>query len=160
VELRIRHRTSQEICATWGAMVIRICDGVRTELDDMVRVRALFDELLAQRPAIGMLLVFTHGTPLPTTAVQRYASSSMRELDGKLVLAVAMLGLGFWASSFRATVDAIARMVSGGTMAIEGTVEAAVQRLCAELIGSDPQALLDVYQQLWAELESGHQQAV
>jgi hypothetical protein len=152
----IRFHSSQEICATWGAVVIRICNGVRTEIDDLMRVEALFDELLETRKAIGMLLVFTHGTPWPTAAAQRYAISSMRsKYDGKVVLGVAMLGLGFWANSFRGTLDAVTRVVRGGTIAIEGTAEAATKRLAMELIGIDPEALLGVYQELWGRLEHG-----
>ena len=152
MRLEIRYRGEREICATWGAVVTRICDGVRTEIDDLIRVNALFEELLQQRPAIGMLLVFTHGTPLPTPATQRFAITAMRELDDKLVLSVAALGLGFWADALRASIATIARIVAGSTIAIEHSVEAAAQRLAAELIGIDPDALLGVYRQLWAEL--------
>jgi hypothetical protein len=151
----IRYHSSQEICATWGAVVIRICNGVRTEIDDLMRMEALFDELLETRSAIGMLLVFTHGTPWPTAATQRYAMNSMRVYDGKLVLGVAMMGLGFWANSFRGTLDTITRVVRGGTIAIEGSAEAAAQRLSMELIGLDPEALLGVYRDLWDRLEQG-----
>ncbi len=153
VEPVIRFRSAQEICATWGAVVIRICDGGRTELDDLARVELLFDELLETRTAIGMLLVFTHETPLPTTATQRYAINSMSRYGDKLVVAVATLGLGFWASAFRTSLDAVLRLLRGGNMSMEGNVEAASRRLATELIGIDPDALLSAYRGLWAELE-------
>jgi hypothetical protein len=149
----IRYRSSQEICATWGAVVIRICDGVRTEIDDLVRVQALFDELLEHHRAIGMLMVFTHETPLPTPATQRHAVSSMRQYNDKLVLSVAMLGLGFWANSFRVALDAIAGMLGHGTISISATAETAAQRLAMELIGIDPDALTVAFRQTWAELD-------
>jgi hypothetical protein len=153
VEPTIRFHSPQEICATWGAVVIRICDGVRTEVDDLVRIQALFDELLESRSAVGMLVVFTHETPLPTTATQRHAINAMSGYGDRLVVAVATLGLGFWASAFRATLDAILRMLRGTHMAIEGTVDAAVARLSSELIGIDPDALASAYQGLWSTLE-------
>lgn len=153
MESVIHFRSGQEICASWGPVVIRICDGVRTEIDDLDRVQGLFEQLLAARPLVGMLLVFTHGTPLPIPTTQRHAANRMRELDGKLVMSVAMLGLGFWATAMRATFDLLIRTVSRGTIAIEGTIETAAMRLSSELIGVDPEALLEVHHRLWSELE-------
>lgn len=153
VEPEVRLHSSQEICATWGPIVIRICDGARTEIEDLDRVEALFDELLESRSAVGMLLVITHETPLPTTATQRYALNAMSRYGDKLVVAVATLGLGFWASTFRTTLDTILRMLRGANMTIEGNPEAAVARLSGELIGIDPEALLSAYRGLWSALE-------
>ena len=147
----IRHRSDREICATWGAVVVRICDGNRTEIADLERVDVLFDELLAKHESIGMLLVFTHDTPLPTLPTQRYAARSLERLRGRVLLAIATVGLGFWASTFTSAVDAILRAVDG-KIAIETTAEKAVERLAGELIGIDPVELLRVYRELSAEL--------
>jgi hypothetical protein len=149
--VQIRYRSEREICATWGAVVIRICDGSRTEIADLERVEALFDELLAHKPAVGMLLVFTHDTPLPSLATQRHAADGLRRLRGRLVLATATVGLGFWATTFRAGLDALFGALGGGVV-VEGRVEAAAERLAGELIGIDPAGLVAVYGQLWAEL--------
>lgn len=148
----IRFCSSQEICATWGAIVIRICDGCRTEEEDLIRVDALFNELLEERAAIGMLLVYTHGTPLPSTTAQRYVMRSMSRYGDKLAISVAALGLGFWASTLRTSINALVRVIRGN-VAMEGTVETAATRLSMELIGIDPDALLNAYQGLWSELE-------
>ncbi len=153
MEPEIRYRSAHEVCAIWGAVVIRICDGVRTEVEDLERVDKLFDELLATHGAIGMLLVFTHDTPLPTPAAQRYTMSSMSRYGPRLTIAVAALGLGFWASALRSTVDMILRVVRARNAVVEGSAEAAVSRLANELIGIDPDALLSAYEGLWSELE-------
>lgn len=149
----VRHQTAQEVCATWGAIVIRICDGVRTDVEDLQRVESLWQELLDSHHTIGMLLVFTHDTPLPTAATQRYAKQVLPRYDDALVLSAAILGLGFWASAFRAGLDALMRIARGGTVAIEGSVEAAAERLTRELVGIDPAALLEVVRELLAKLE-------
>jgi hypothetical protein len=153
VEPTIRFRSSREICATHGPTIIRICDGVRTEIEDLIRVNALFDEQLEEWPAIGMLLVFTHETPLPTATTQHFAVDTMRRYSDKLVIAVALLGLGFWASAFRTCVSGVVRVLRGGSVAIEGSADAAITRLSTELIGIDPEALRQAYLHLWTSLE-------
>jgi hypothetical protein len=136
-----------------GPVVIRICDGARTEIEDLRRVQGLFDELLERHAHIAMLLVFTHGTPLPDAATQRHARDSMKLYDHKLVLAVAVLGLGFWASAVRAGLATIARVVRRGDLWIEGSVEQAVTRMTMDLVGLDEVTITRCYEQLWAELQ-------
>jgi hypothetical protein len=152
VELEVRYQTAREICASLGPIVIRICDGCRTELEDLVRVDQLFDELLEVHANIGMLLVFTHGTPTPDASVQAHARESMRKREDRLVIAVALLGLGFWASAVRAALSTLARVVSHGGISTEGTVEHAVARLTTELVGVDGDQLVRAYTLLWAQL--------
>lgn len=158
MQTQLRYQTDREICATWGPVVIRICDGVRTEVDDLRRVERLFDELLATHANIAMLLVFTHGTPLPDAAAQRHAKSAMQAYEGRLVLSVALLGLGFWASAMRGSIGTLVRVVSRGDVWLEGSVERAVARLTTDLVGLDPDALASVYQELWDELAHGARQ--
>jgi hypothetical protein len=148
VQLQLRHQSEREVCATWGPIVIRICDGLRTEIDDLRRVELLFDELLETHTNTGMLLVFTQGTPMPDGATQRYAGNSMNNYGDRMVLSVAMLGLGFWASAVRAAFGTLAR-IARRHMWIEGSVEQAVARLCMDLVGPDPDALMAVYRELW-----------
>ena len=131
--------------------MIRVCDGGRTEIADLERVEALFDELLASKPVIGMLLVFTHDTPLPSPATQRHAAAGLLRLRGRVMVATATVGLGFWATSFRAGLDAVFRALGGGVV-VETRVEAAAERLAGELIGIDAEGLVAVYERLWAEL--------
>lgn len=94
--MQARYQTDREICATWGPVVLRICDGVRTEIDDVLRLHLLFDELLETRADIAMLLVYTHGTPMPDAVTQHYAADSMRTYGERIGLSVAALGMGFW----------------------------------------------------------------
>lgn len=126
---------------------------MRTELEDLVRIQALFDELLEVHDNIAMLLVFTHGTPAPDGATQRHAKDSMAAYDKNLVLSIALLGLGFWASTLRRGLGAIVRVVRRSTVFIEGTVEAAIARLTMELVGIDGEQLVRVYAALWDELQ-------
>jgi hypothetical protein len=152
VELRLRYQSDREICATWGAVVIRICDGAQTEIEDLRRVQQLFDELLETRTTIAMLLVFTHGTALPDQATQRFAKESMGAYEERLVISVAVLGLGFWASTMRSALGTIIRVVRRGDVWLEGSVERAITRLTTDLVGIDADALMAVYQELWNEL--------
>lgn len=152
MELKVRFRTDHEICATWGPVVIRISDGVRTEIEDLVRVQKLFDELLESHKTIAILLVLTHGTPPLDATTQRHAKESMVRYKDRLVLSVALLGLGFWASTMRGALGLLVRVVGGTNMWLEGSVERAVERLSYELVGIHADALMTVYQQLWDEL--------
>ena len=72
-----------------GPVVIRVCDGARTEVEDLERVLPLFDELLETPADIAMISVFTHGTPMPDALTQRHAKESMHRYDEHLVLVVA-----------------------------------------------------------------------
>jgi hypothetical protein len=153
--MQLRYQTDREICATLGAVVIRICDGNRTELDDLVRVEKLFEELLETHANIALLLVVTHGTPLPDAAVHRYSMEATQGYGDRLVLSVALLGLGFWASTVRATMGAFTRVLRRGNIWLEGSVERAIERLTGELVGIDADALLAAYQELWDALVRG-----
>jgi hypothetical protein len=157
VQTQLRHQTEREICATWGPIVIRICDGVGTEIEDLRRLDLLFDELLATRADIAMLMVYTHGTPMPDAVTQQYAVNSMRAYGDRLELSVAALGMGFWAMTVRTTLEAFARGV-GRRMWLDGNVEQAIARLSTNLVGIDADALLAVYRELWDELARGARQ--
>jgi hypothetical protein len=155
VQTQLRHHTDREICATWGPVVIRICDGVRTEIDDLRRLDQLFGELLEKHPDIAMLQVYTHGTPMPDGVTQQYAADSMRTHGDRLGLFVAALGMGFWAMSVRSTIETLARAV-GRSVWLKGDVEQAITRLSTNLIGIDADALVAVYAELWNELARRH----
>lgn len=157
MQTQLRYQTDREICATWGPVVIRICDGVRTEIDDLRRLDRLFAELLETRSDIAMLLVYTHGTPMPDAAAQRYAAESMATYGDRLGLSVAALGMGFWAMTVRATLAAFARAV-GRSVWLEADVEQAIARLSMSLIGIDANALTAAYRELWDELGRGARQ--
>jgi hypothetical protein len=153
VELRLRYRSEQEICATWGPVVIRICDGAPTHVEDLHRVTKVFDELLETHPNIAMLLVTTHGTALPDGETQRYAKHSLLRYEERLIIVAALLGLGFWASALRAAIAGVMRVLRHENLWMENSVETAISRVTMELIGLDGEALLAAYEQLWAELQ-------
>lgn len=159
MQTQLRYQTDREICATWGPVVIRICDGVRTEIDDLRRLDLVFDELLEIRPDIAMLLVYTHGTPMPDAVTQQYVADSMRTHGDRLGLFVAALGMGFWAMTVRTTMETLARAI-GRRVWLEGNVEQASTRLSTNLIGIDADALVAVYRELWNELVRGARQTV
>jgi hypothetical protein len=152
VDLRLHYQTDREICATWGPVVIRICDGVRTEMEDLLRVQKLFEELFTAHKTVAMLLVFMHETPLPDAQTQRYAMESMLVYKDRVILSVAALGLGFWASAMNSALSMIVRVAGPGNMFLETSVERAAERLALELVGLDAEALVAVYQQLWDQL--------
>jgi hypothetical protein len=154
VQTQLRYQTDREICATWGPVVIRICDGVRTEIDDLRRLDLLFDELLATRADVVLLLVYTHGTPMPDGVTQRYAADSMATYGDRLSLCVAALGMGFWAMTVRSTLETLARNI-GRSVWLENSIEQAITRLSKNLVGIDADALLVVYRELWDELVRG-----
>jgi hypothetical protein len=155
VQTQLRYQTDREICATWGPIVIRICDRAPTEIHDLLRVQKLFDELLETHAHIAILLVVTHGTPLPDGATHRYSMESAQAYGDRLVLSVAVLGLGFWASTVRATMGTFTRVLRRGNIWLEGSVERAIERLTGELVGIDADALMAAYKQLWDELTRG-----
>lgn len=153
MDLELRHQTAHEICASLGPVVIRISDGVRTEVEDLYRDQRLFDELLETHPNIVMLVVMTHGTPSPDGRVQRHAKEFLRRYEDRVLFVAVPLGLGFWASTLRAALSLTVRFVGRGSVWIEGSVEAAIARVTMELVGIDGDELLRAYEQLWAELE-------
>jgi hypothetical protein len=132
--------------------VIRICDRGGTEIADLQRVQEVFDELLGIHRNIGMLLVLTHETPLPGVHLQRYAKDTMLGYSDRVVVSIAVLGLGFWASAMRSALGLFRRIGSRSNMWLESSVEQAIARLTHDLIGIDADALTAVYQQLWEEL--------
>lgn len=152
MEPDVRLFTETEICAVWGYVVIRICDGVRTEVEDLDRVAAIFDELLEQRRHIGVLLVFAQGTPVPTLPTQRYAAEQVKRYGDRVVTASALLGLGFWASAVRGAFATLLSLDRSSPVSLHGSVDEAIARLGMELIGLDTDALASVYEQLAARL--------
>jgi hypothetical protein len=141
-ELDVRHHDATEICAIWGPVVIRLLDGAQTEPSDIDRVRVLLDELIQHWSTIGMLTIAHHGTPTASLATLRYSNQRMANLEDRLVVGVALLGLGFWAETGRATVDFVSRVARRkNTFAFGNSVEAVVDRMALELVGLDRERL-------------------
>jgi hypothetical protein len=139
--LEIEHQSDTQVWATWGPVLIRIVDGAPTEPSDMDRLRVLILGLLDEWPTIGMLLIVHHGTPIPSITTLRYANQLMGDLQDRLVVSTALLGLGYWAETSRAAINFFAHLVRGHTFILAGSVESAVDKLAFELVGLDRQQL-------------------
>lgn len=141
MQLDVVYRTEQEIYAIWGPVVIRTIDGATTEPADIDRLHGLLAGVLIAWPTAGMLLITHHGSPQPSFATMRYSKNVMGDIEDRVVIAIAVLGLGFWAETGRATTAWLMRLVRS-TVALEGSVEAAVRQLAMELVGIDGDGLL------------------
>lgn len=139
--LEVKHHSDTQVYATWGPVLIRIVDGAVTEPAEMDHLHVLFLELLDEWPTIGMLLIAHHGNPIPNLTTLRYANQLMGNLDDRLVIGVALLGLGYWAEASRAAINFLARLVRGNTYILAGSVESAVDKMAFELVGLDREQL-------------------
>lgn len=139
--LEIKHQSDTQAYATWGPVLIRIVDGAPTEPSDMDRLRVLFLELLDKSPTIGMLLIAHHGSPIPNVATLRYANHLMTEFEDRLVVGIALLGLGYWAETSRAAINFLTRLVRRNTYILTNSVETAVDQMAFELVGLDREQL-------------------
>jgi hypothetical protein len=148
MELIVKQRCERQIHAIWGPVLIRIADGAPTDVADIDRLHCYFVEMLERWPTIGMLLVAHHENPMPSVAALRHAKQQMPALADRIVIAVALLGLGFWADAGRSMVGMFMRMAGGGTFVLEKSVDAAATKLGHELIGLDPAGLIDACAQL------------
>jgi hypothetical protein len=148
MQLDVVYRTKQEIYAIWGPVVIRLIDGAATESADIDRLHGLLAAVLAGWPTAGVLLISHHGSPQPSIATMRYSNNLMGDLEDRLVIAVASLGLGFWAEAARVTTAWLMRMVRHGTLLLEGSVEAAARGMALEMVGLDAEGLIDACKQL------------
>lgn len=152
VELKVRWASEAEILANYGPVVIRILDRGPTELEHIDRMREIFEGPLADRPAVGLLVVVHHDTPLPSAATRRHASQLLDELGDRCSLAVAAVGMGFWASAMRATATGLSLLLRR-RLIFETELDRAAQRLSAELVGIDPVGIVAAHDQLYADLQ-------
>jgi hypothetical protein len=139
--LEIRHHGDKQISATWGPVVIRITDGAVTDVAQIDTSHELVLEMLDRWPTIGSLLIVHHGNPIPSFATMRYARQRMAGLEDRMVVGVALLGLGFWAETARVTTSFFARLIRGNTFVLAGSVESTVERMAFELVGIDHEQL-------------------
>jgi hypothetical protein len=139
--LEIRHQTDKQVHATWGPVSIRITDGATTDASEIDRSHVLILELLDTWPTIGSLLIVHHGNPIPSFATMRYAKQRMAGVEDRMVVGVALLGLGFWAEAARVTTSFFARLIRGDTFVLAGSVEATVELMALELVGLDHEQL-------------------
>jgi hypothetical protein len=148
MQLDVVYQTKQEIYAIWGPVVIRLLDGAETEPADIDRLHGLLAGVLIGWPTVGMLLISHHGSPQPSLATMRYSNKEMGDLEDRMVIAVALLGLGFWAEAARATTAWLMRMLRHGSVVLESSVEAAARGMALELVGLDADGLVKACEQL------------
>jgi hypothetical protein len=139
--LEIKHQSDTQVYATWGPVLIRIVDGAPSEPSDMDQLHVIFLELLDEWPSIGMLLIAHHGNPVPNLTTLRYANQLMGDLDDRLVISIALLGLGYWAEAGRAAISMLTRLVRGNTYFLASSVDDAIDKLALELVGLDREQL-------------------
>ena len=140
--LDVRHHDANEITALWGPVVIRMVDGAATEPRDIDRVGLLLEEAIERSPTIGMLTIAHHGTPIPSVATLRYSKQVMGSLEDRLVVGIALLGLGFWAEAGRASVEFLSRIaMRRSTFTLGDSIEVVVERMALELVGLECEQL-------------------
>jgi hypothetical protein len=141
MQLDLVYRSDREIYGIWGPIVIRIVDGAATETPDIDRVHGLLAGVLLGWPSAGMLLISHHGNPQPSLATTRYATQVMHDIEDRVVVGIALLGLGFWADTGRATTSFLMRLLRGNSVVLESSVEAVARRMALELVGIDAEKL-------------------
>ena len=147
----IRRRTAQDLLAAAGPLAIRVVAGARTEADDVDRVIALADELLGHYPVVGMLVIVEHGSPIPDGEVRRHMRQAAAHLGQRAVVAFALEGLGFWASTALAVATGLMQFAGNSVMA-DTNLRVLLDRLALDLVGVDPQALFEICEGLRREL--------
>jgi hypothetical protein len=139
--LAIKHQSDTQVYATWGPVLLRIIDGDKTDPPEIDRSHGMCLELLDEWPTIGSLLIVHHGSPIPSLATLRYARQLMAGLEDRMVVGVALLGLGYWAQAARVTASFFARLTRGNSMVLAGSVDSAVESMSFELVGIDREQL-------------------
>ncbi len=136
----------------WGPILIRVVATAPTEREVLDFAAARFDETLERYSAVACLVVTEHGTPLPSGDALRYVRERYDLYGERLVMAYAVLGLGFWAGTAVRLGAALVR-ASGHTALLDTPLERVCERLSLELVGVDPQALLARVEQLRARVQ-------
>ncbi len=154
MQLEVAYRSAQEIYGIWGPVVLRIIDGATTEPADIDRLHALLEQALREWPTVGMLLISHHGSPNPSLTTMRYSANVMAEIQDRMVVGVAPLGLGFWAETSRATVSVLMQLVRS-TVTLGSSTEAVARKLALELVGIDPDGLAAACELLEREFREG-----
>lgn len=142
MQLDVTYRSELEIYAIWGPVVIRLIDGAATEPADIDRVHGLLAGVLLGWPSAGMLLIAHHGSPQPSFATMRYSKGLTGEIEDRLVIGIALIGLGFWADAARATAAWLMRIAGRSSVVLEGSVEGAARAMAMELVGLDAVGLI------------------
>jgi hypothetical protein len=149
VEVQVHREVPGEYLVSRGHVLVRFLDGGSTTLEDIDFACELFDRMLERHSAIAVLAVIEHGTPVPPHAVRVYNGERFGSYGDRVVIGVCMLGLGFWAKAAYAAVTMIMRFSSKKTTTVlETNLEALASRMALELVGLDPEGLVEFCEQI------------
>jgi hypothetical protein len=154
VEPTVHHQTSGERLVTRGPLMVRVLDGGPTSVEDVDSACELIERMLAHYPAIVLVVIVEHGTPVPSLAVRRYTAERFGSYGDRLLLGVCMLGLGFWAKAALNSMTAALRFTSAMTVLLETNLESFAQQVTNELVGLDPVDLVGLFEQQRAHLRA------
>jgi hypothetical protein len=153
VDLHVHQLGAGSAIAGWGPTLIRVIDGGPTRVADMEQIHALASERLAELPALGLLAVVHHGSPVPEPAAIRRVAQLFGPIQERLSVGMAIVGLGFWASASRTIAATMAR-ARPRNIVVEPTVEATAERMALDLVGLDAEGLVAAYEQLHARMQA------
>jgi hypothetical protein len=151
VEVVIHRQTPGEYLVSWGPVLVRLLDGGPTTIEDVDLACAVFDRMLERHSTIGAFVVVEHGTPVPPVSVRHYVGERFGAYADRMVSGVCMLGLGFWAKAAYAAVTMMVRLAGKSTVVLDTNLERAASRLALELVGVDPEGLVEFCEQLRAQ---------
>ena len=134
IHLHDRH----EILAERGPVLIRVLAGEGLDRSRVDRACELLDAMLERYCAVGLIVMFEHDTPLPSRDILAYIRERFDPYGERVVVAVVMLGLGFWLSSF---LRMARKFRSQHTVLPSTSVQDGVEQLALELVGLDTEAL-------------------
>lgn len=150
----MHHQTSGERLVTRGPLMVRVLDGGPTTVEDVDLACELIERMLQQYPAIALLVIVEHGTPVPSLAVRRYSAERFGSHGDRLLLGVCMLGLGFWAKTAFNSMTFALRFTGAMTVLLDTNLEKFAGQLAYELVGLDPDDLVALFEQQRAQLQA------
>lgn len=147
MELRIVDHLEHEVFATHGPLLIRVVTGGQSSKQRFDRARELIEATLERYPAVALVVIVEHGAPTPPPEVRARMAEGFTQYGDRLVVAFALLGLGFWASAAARIVRGFAR--AGGQLYLHDTkLEGIAEQLARELVGLDPASIVALCEQV------------
>lgn len=151
VDLRIRYRGDGEMVAELGPLFFRVINGVSTTHADVDRLVATLDSMLERWPLVAVLVAIEHGTPSPSAEIRRRVDDELRRYGDRIVIGYALLGLGFWTVDARGWARERATTL-GVPVLVENGVRELASRVGLELVGVDPDQVVEGFGRLRAAL--------
>jgi hypothetical protein len=154
VEVIVQHQTSGERLVTRGPLMVRVLDGGPSTIEDVDLACELLEQMLEQYPAIALVVIVEHGTPVPPIAVFRYTTERFGAYGDRVLLGSCLLGLGFWAKTALSSMTTALRFTGTLTVLTETNLESLARQLSFELVGLDPADLVAFFEQQRALLRA------